>query len=259
MNRAWLWVLAVGIVLFSIADTIVQNSSSSGLVPLVIILGALVVPVTFVTYFYEHIRDRDISRLFLGICFVVGGGIGVGAAAFVEYSILKTMDPGSLVLVGLIEESAKMIMPLAAFIIWRFRHEADGLILGVAVGMGFAAFETMAYGFSTLVQNNNSISELNQVLLIRGLLSPAGHAAWTGIICSTLWRERELARQWVINWKVIGVFALAVALHATWDIVNTQNSNVVSYVGMIIVGIISLGALISLYLEARKRLNSPIR
>ena len=256
MNRAWLWVLGAGITLFLVTDKIVQNSSNSSFLPIVIILGAMIVPVAFVTYFYEHIRDRDISRIFLGICFLIGGGIGVGAAAIVEYSTLKTLDPGSLVVVGLIEESAKMIVPLATFMIWRFRHEADGLILGVAVGMGFAALETMGYGFSTLAQNNNSIAALNQVLLIRGLLSPAGHAAWTGIICATLWRERELAGQWVINWKIIGIFALAVALHATWDIVNTQNSDTVAYAGMLIVAIISLGTLISLYREARTRLIS---
>ena len=149
-----------------------------------------------------------------------------------------------------------MLIPLIAFMTWRFRHEADGLILGIAVGMGFAALETMGYGFSTLAQNNNSISALNQVLLIRGLLSPAGHAAWTGIICATLWRERELAGHLVINWKVIGIFALAVALHAAWDIVNTQSSDAVAYAGMLIVAIISLGTLIARYREARKRLNS---
>jgi RsiW-degrading membrane proteinase PrsW (M82 family) len=250
MNRIWFWVLLTGIILFLILNMVVQGSSNANLVSLLIILGALVVPIAFVVYFYEHIRDRDISRFFLVISFLVGGGIGVGAASIIEYSTLTTLN----LLVGIIEESAKMIFPLAVFMVWRFRHEADGLILGVAVGMGFAALETMGYGFTTLAQNDNSISALNQVLLVRGLLSPAGHAAWTGIICATLWRERELAKQFVINWKVIGIFVLAVALHTTWDIVNTQNSNAIAYIGSMIVAIISLSVLIALYRQARKGL-----
>ena len=254
MKRAWFWVFAIGIILFIIADSIAQNTSDSSYIPLVIVLGAMIVPVTFVIYFYEHIKDRDISRLFLTICFVVGGGIGVGAAAIVEYNSLTTLDPGSLVVVGLIEESAKMIVPLAAFLFWRFRHEADGLIIGVTVGMGFAALETIGYGFSTLAQSNHSLNAVDQVLLFRGLLSPAGHAAWTGIVCAVLWRERELAGQWVLNWKVILFFILAVALHAAWDIVNSQNSNSVAYIGTTIIAAISLGTLISLYQEARRRL-----
>jgi protease PrsW len=258
MKQIWLWVLVIGIILFLILDAIVQNPSNSGFVPAVILLGALVVPVAFVAYFYEHIRDRDISRGFLAVCFLIGGGIGVGAAVVVEYSTLTTLDPGSLIVVGFVEESAKMIFPLAAFMAWRFRHEADGLIIGVTAGMGFAALETMGYGFSTLVQNNNSIDALNQVLIVRGLLSPAGHAAWTGIICATLWRERELAGQWVINWKVLGTFVLAVSLHATWDIVNTQSSDAIAYFGMVIIAVISIGVLISLYREARIRLRSRL-
>jgi protease PrsW len=258
MKQIWLWILSVGIILFFILDAIVQNPSNSGFVPVVVILGALVVPVAFVAYFYEHIRDRDISRPFLAVCFLIGRGIGVGAAATVEYSTLSTLDPGSLAVIGLIEESAKMIFPLVAFMVWRFRHEADGLIIGVTAGMGFAALETMGYGFSTLVQNNNSIDALNQVLIVRGLLSPAGHAAWTGIICATLWRERELAGQWVINWKVLLTFASAVSLHAIWDIVNTQSSDAIAYFGMLIVAGISLGVLISLYRESRRRLSSKL-
>jgi protease PrsW len=255
MKRAWFWVLLIGVVLFIISDTIIQDISSSGLMLFVIILGAMIVPVTFVIYFYEHIRDRDISLVFLIICFLIGGGIGVGAAAIIEYNSLTTLHPGSLIVVGLIEESAKMIMPLAAFMIWPFRHEADGLIIGVTVGMGFAALETIGYGFSTLAQSNDSVSALNQVLLFRGLLSPAGHAAWTGIICGVLWRERELAGQWVLNLKVIPFFVLAVVLHASWDIVNTQNSNAVAYLGTVVVATISLGTLMALYQEARRRLK----
>jgi len=61
----------------------------------------------------------------------------------------------------------------------------------IAAGMGFAALETMGYGLVSFMQSRGDILILQQVLLIRGLLSPAGHAAWTGFVCAVLWRERE--------------------------------------------------------------------
>lgn len=93
---------------------------------------------------------------------------------------------------------------------------------------------------------------MNQTLLIRGLLSPAGHAAWTGIICAILWRERAKAGKININGWVIGAFVLAVVLHALWDIVNSQNLGAASYGGMTILSVFSLGVLFYLYREARK-------
>jgi protease PrsW len=52
---------------------------------------------------------------------------------------------------------------------------------------------------------------------VRGLLAPAGHAAWTGLIGAVLWRERALAGRAVVNRAVVSAFLGAVALHAAWD------------------------------------------
>src|SRR5215203_2348062 len=45
----------------------------------------------------------------------------------------------------------------------------------------------------------DNLAVLDEVLLVRGLTSPAGHMAWTALVCAVLWRERL---------KV---------LHALWD------------------------------------------
>src|SRR3712207_8804468 len=86
--------------------------------------------------------------------------------------------------------------------------------------MGFAALETMGYGFVTLLQSQGNLVVLDEVLLARGLMSPAGHAAWTGLVCAVMWRERSRAVRAVVNAKVIGAFATAVVLHALWDTFN---------------------------------------
>ncbi len=159
--------------------------------PIVILLGAFIVPVTFVAYFYDYVRDRDISLPLLTSCFVVGGTIGVIVSGFIEYGTLRNLGVASLFGVGFIEESAKLIFPIVMFVMWKYRHEADGLLFGVAAGMGFAALETMGYAMVELVKSGGSVGTLQQVLLIRGLLSPSGHAAWTGFVCAVLWRQRQ--------------------------------------------------------------------
>jgi RsiW-degrading membrane proteinase PrsW (M82 family) len=252
MKSVWLRFLFVGVVLFALSDFVLQGTNNPNFFPTVIMLGAFVVPVTFVTYFYEHIRDRDIPLGLLGECFIVGGTIGLIAAGFIEYDFISSASVSGLVGVGLIEESAKLILPVALFIGWRYRHRADGLLFGVAVGMGFAALETMGYSLVSLVQSNGDITMMNDTLFVRGLLSPAGHGAWTGIMYAVLWAERQKAGHININFAVAGAFVLVVLFHAAWDIVGSQSSSAVTYGGMLIVGIASLAILIAQYRRARK-------
>ena len=252
MKLNWLWTLLVGVGLFFITDATMQSTGNPNFFPTVIMLGSFVVPITFITFFYEHIRDRDIPLAVLGGTFLLGGAIGTIAAGLLEYSTLTSSSVASLFGVGFIEESAKLIVPLILFISWKYRHQADGLLFGVTVGMGFAALETMGYALVTLIQSQGDVSAMNQVLLVRGLLAPAGHGAWTGIICAVLWRERAKAGKITINAWVIGAFVLAVLLHSLWDIVNSQDSNIVVYGGMMILAVVSLGVLLKLYMDARK-------
>jgi RsiW-degrading membrane proteinase PrsW (M82 family) len=59
----------------------------------------------------------------------------------------------------------------------RYRSEAAGIVLGVATAAGFASLETMGYGFVSLLQSKGNLGILDEVLLVRGLTSPAGHMA----------------------------------------------------------------------------------
>jgi protease PrsW len=76
-----------------------------------------------------------------------------------------------------------------------------------------------------------------QTLLIRGLLSPSGHAAWTGNFCAAWWREREIHGHAVFNASIFGFFVFAVFLHAMWDIMGSISTdilavNIVDYIGL---------------------------
>jgi RsiW-degrading membrane proteinase PrsW (M82 family) len=154
-------------------------------------------------------------------------------------------------LIGLIEESAKLIVPLIFYFVGRYRSEAAGIVLGVATAAGFASLETMGYGFVSLVSSKGNLGVLDEVLLVRGLTSPAGHMAWTGLVCAVLWRERLKVGHATLNWRVLGAFLTAVVLHALWDTFASVRSP--TFVGFLRVELVSLLiALISLTLLIRR-------
>ena len=114
-----------------------------------------------------------------------------------------------------------------------YRTVRDGRVLGAAVGFGFAALESAGYAFTALLRSQGSIGAVEETLFVRGLTSPAGHTAWTGLTCGALWAlisspgfGRALG--------FVATFAGAVALHAAWDSFGT----VTAY---LVLAVISLG------------------
>jgi RsiW-degrading membrane proteinase PrsW (M82 family) len=212
--RPWLLVLVGGAVLWLGVRTALLDTGNINLVPSLIVLGASLGPVVFVMYVYE--RAQDVPWPLLLVCFIAGGVLGVTAASVLEYRTLLGLGGLPTIAIGLIEETCKLLVPLAILVAGRFRREADGLLFGVASGLGFAAFESMGYGLTMLILSQGRITDVEQLLIARTLLSPLGHGAWTGIVCAMLWRARIRggAAAWL---AVAAAFLTAVTLHALWD------------------------------------------
>ena len=257
--QPWFLILTSGLLLFLFTQQALIITGNPNYFPTLILLGSFVVPVAFVTYFYDYVKHREISMPLLTTCFVVGGVIGSVAAGVLESTASSSSSLVELFGIGIIEELAKLLFPVAMYIGWRYRHEADGLLFGVAAGMGFAGLETMGYAMVTLFQQGD-IASLQQVLFLRGLLSPAGHAAWTGFVCAVLWSERAKKGHAVINAKVIGAFLTAVVLHTLWNIAASlggqTSADIISAGGTSVLVVISLTLLIRRYNEAKKALSS---
>src|SRR3972149_850046 len=94
-RHRWLQIAVVGILFFIVTEIALVKTGNPLYFPMVILLGAFIVPVTFVVYFYEYVRDRDISMPLLTTCFVVGGLIGVIAAGFIGDGTLGGLNPPS--------------------------------------------------------------------------------------------------------------------------------------------------------------------
>lgn len=224
MARRWAWVavLVGGIALFEIVRRVLITTQNPNLLPSLILLGATVAPAAFVTFVLGRRLAYDISSGAIIAVAFLGGMVGVVTAGLLEYDTLRDLRVLPMVAVGLIEESAKLIAPLVVLlVVRRYRRVADGLLVGVAAGAGFAALETMGYGFVTLIQSKGDVAAVQDVLLLRGLLSPAAHMAWTGLTATALWYAADRHWHGSAVLRFLGVFALAVALHATWDSVGT--------------------------------------
>ena len=221
--RRWSWlpVLVVGAVLYELVRLTLADTGDPLFVPTLILLGAAVIPVAFVAFISGRDLSFGVGAGVVGLTALLGGVVGVLVAGSLEYATAHSAGSLPPFAIGLIEEFAKLLVPTAVLLTYllfrRNRHRADGLLLGVACGAGFAVLETMGYALVALVESGGNLSLVNGLLLDRGLLSPAAHMAWTGLAGAALWRAAS--EHWrprtVVRFVV--VYLLVAALHAGWD------------------------------------------
>jgi protease PrsW len=259
VRHTWFLVLSVGLAVFLAMEAVLVVTDNLNLLPTVILLGATLVPVAFVTYVYQRTQVKDIPIATIAVTVFLGGAIGLILAGLLEYATLRELGYLQLLGVSTIEESAKLVIPVALYLRGHHRSEADGLLFGVASGMGFAAMESMGYGLVSFLQSQGSIGALQLTLLVRALFAPVGHAAWTGLACAVIWRERQRAGRNVLNWAVVGAFLVAVLLHTAWNTMAslTDHTSIgwvgIEFIGLIVVGLVSLVILIRRMREAGLR------
>ena len=113
LNRIWLRTLIGGAAIYGLVTVAAETTKNIHLLPVVLLLGALLLPVTFVVYLFERLPPVQPAILpTLAVCFGAGGSIGVAAAAILEYQTLRDLGTMPMLAVGVIEESVKLAVPL---------------------------------------------------------------------------------------------------------------------------------------------------
>jgi RsiW-degrading membrane proteinase PrsW (M82 family) len=217
---AWLGALVVGLILYLVVLRTLVSTQNPNYIPALILLGASVVPLSFLTFAQARTGRWQVPGSMLVVGALFGGVIGTVVAGLLEYDTLRRLGMLPMLFVGIIEEAAKLIVPvvLLLFVLSRGgrRLPTDGLVIGVAVGTGFAALETMGYAFNALLSSKGNIGAVQETLFVRGLTSPAGHIAWTGLTAGALWAMAATPTLRKVL-TFIGTFVGAVALHTSWD------------------------------------------
>jgi RsiW-degrading membrane proteinase PrsW (M82 family) len=215
-RRTWLRIFLTGLVLWLLTVAVTFVTGNPNLIPTLVLLGSFLVPVSFVVWAFGRRHSGELTAELLFSTFVTGGVLGVLAASLLE-SYLLNPSPLLFIGVGLIEEAAKLVA--LAFLTRRLAHKyaRDGLILGAAVGFGFAAFESAGYAFTALfTERGLSLMQLVQTELLRGLLAPVGHGLWTAILGGVLFSASG-RRHFALTWRLLLTYLGVSLLHALWD------------------------------------------
>ena len=214
---SWVRIFVGGLVLWSATVLVTFATRNSNLVPTIILLGSFLVPVAFVTYAFGH-ADEVVTAQRIFTAFVSGGVLGVLGASVLEAAFLRQPSGPAYVGVGLIEEAVKLAaLWLLARRLPRYTMR-DGIVLGAAVGFGFAAFESAGYAFNALFTSGGpSLLNLVETEVLRGILAPVGHGLWTAILGGTLFGVAARRGRLRLSGAVLGWYALVALLHGLWD------------------------------------------
>lgn len=201
----------------------------TGLITAAILVAIFLVPVLYLIYLYEAQVYRDEPAVVLG--FTLGGGIVAGLViTLIERAVYNPfsgvgnplhnagVNVGALlfltVLVPVVQEAVK---PLPALFLPNrkdFPETVDGLVFGIAAGLGFALAESLV-AFSTALTSlpahstpGNWIYELGTIAVFLPLLQGSA----TGMVVATVWRYRRGR----LAGREIGGVAMAVIAHVAF-------------------------------------------
>ena len=217
-GRQWLRVLVVGLLLWVASVAVTFATGNINLVPTVILLGSFLVPVAFATYAFGR-ADQVVTTQRIFAAFVSGGVLGVLGASVLEAAFLTRPAVFTYLGVGLVEEAVKLAaLWLLARRLPRYSMR-DGIVLGAAVGLGFAALESAGYAFNALFTQDGGLSLVNLVEteVLRGLLTPVGHGLWTAILGGVLFATAAEGGRLRLSGALVGWYVVVAGLHALWD------------------------------------------
>jgi RsiW-degrading membrane proteinase PrsW (M82 family) len=215
-RRRWAKLLWLGTMTWIVAVAALGITQDPNLVPLTVMTGSFVVPVSGAVYVFDRLYDSAFPPIKIVEAFALGGTLGLFLAVLGEYLLLGN---GALQYlgVGLIEEAAKLVaLWLVARRLGRYSIR-DGIVLGVAVGFGFASLESSGYALVALFGPNGlQLQNMIGTVLERGLLAPVGHGLWTGILGGVLFMAARGGRLRLTR-SVVSTYFFVALLHAVFD------------------------------------------
>lgn len=142
------------------------------------------------------------------------------AASLIMFEIYPVgeLDYGGAIAVGIIEEIGKLLVVAYFCREAKTKHILTGMLIGAAVGAGFAVIETAGYIYRGMLMGSWDV--MMRVLYLRAFLAMGGHIVWAAIsgaavvICKG---DQPLKSEHLTNAKFLKMFLVPVVLHAIWD------------------------------------------
>ncbi len=197
------------------------NYGNDNFLPAMIMLGAFAMPVTVLIFFFEINVFRNVPFYKVMQDFIWGGALSL-IFAILLFSLNLNTDISTFtgaLMVGVIEEVAKaVIVAIFLFRDNKCKYILNGLLIGAAVGAGFAAFETA--GYILRYGLNGGVETMLGVIKLRGVLAPGGHVAWAAIEGAALMFAKgfdKLSKKHLNDKRFLLVCLIPIVLHGIWD------------------------------------------
>ena len=198
-----------------------NNFKNDNFLPGLIILGAFAVPVTVLIFFFEIDLFKKIPFHRILAYFILGGALSLIVTILLNtIFVVEKLDVAGAIITGFVEEVAKAII-----VIYFLSKEKkanyilDGLLIGAAVGAGFAAFETAGYILRFGIAGGNE--QMFNVMILRAILAPGGHVAWAAIEGAGLMFVKgyinKLENKHYTDTTFLTICLIPIALHSIWD------------------------------------------
>ncbi|MGE4486124.1 MAG: PrsW family intramembrane metalloprotease [Oscillospiraceae bacterium] len=182
--------------------------------PGLIMFGSVVTPISLLVFFWEINIVQNISVYKLTLFFVKGSVVSL-LCTVILYAVLDgELSP---ILVGFIEETAKVLTIIILMGRKNYKYMLNGMLIGAAVGTGFAVFESAAY---ILMTAKYGIPTMLNTIFWRAVFAPGGHIAWASLTGTALiWvkGDRPLHISLLFDKRFLGMYILVVLMHTMWD------------------------------------------
>lgn len=220
-GKPWLFARLLGVSV-ALAFVLYQGWVLYGnpkLLPGLIFVGSFAVPVSALIFFLEMNVPRNVSIFKITQLLFIGGVASIILALifFDRTDFLESYLGASAA--GIVEESAKMLIVILLMgKSSRFPWILNGLLIGAAVGTGFAAFESAGYAFENMLKGG--VEGGMATIELRGILAPFGHIVWTANSAAALWIVRGSRP---FSWEMLKapaflrIFLSGVILHMVWN------------------------------------------
>lgn len=199
------------------------------LIPGLLFFSCVTIPFATVTFLIELCGSSRVSGYHVAKALTVGGVLSIVMSLFLfEVPIIAEFSFTPMI-AGPVEEAGKLLVVVAISRAWtRAIQVRDGIVIGAAVGAGFAVLETAGYIFESFVgmidvwyeSGQFDPSVLSFTIAVRALFSPFCHVIWTAITAGCLWhvaQGRKLSFDCIGDSRFIRIFGLVVGLHMLWN------------------------------------------
>lgn len=188
--------------------------------PSLMFLGAALMPVTVLVFFFETNVPRNVSFATTLEILFVGGMASLLAIYFnplLAYS--DTGEIGPSLVTGLVEEVAKAVVTIVVLSRMKDRrYVLNGLLVGAAVGAGFDMFETAGYVYEAAMESgfDGAIASV----IDRAPTALGAHVAWAAaeggafVLC---YGEVGFSWRHVADKRFLGILCTCIVLHGIWD------------------------------------------